>query len=119
MHLRRNQLLCMSHFIRHLFVGIILGFTPGITAAETTPTTYAGLVEFFLGLIGTLLVPGIFALVFLYSIWKIFDAWVINVADEKKRTDGKRFVVIAILSFVIMISVWGIVGILKNSIFGA
>ena len=94
-------------------------FIPNISSAETTPTTYAGFVEFFLGLIGTLLVPGIFALVFLYSVWKIFDAWVINVADERKRSDGKRFVVIAILSFVLMISVWGIVGMLKNSVFGA
>lgn len=98
---------------------LILLLAPLVSSAETTPTTYAGLVSFFLGLIGSLLVPGIFALLFLYSVWKIFDAWVINAADERRRSDGKRFVVIAVVSFVLMISVWGIVGILKSSIFGA
>ncbi len=104
-----------QHFVLPTLVFLLV---PAVVRAEPTPTTYAELVEFFLGLIGTILVPGIFAVVFLYAVWKIFDAWVINVGDEKKRGDGKRFVVIAIFSFVIMISVWGIVGLLKNSIFG-
>ncbi len=106
-----------THFLSWYLV--LITCIPHIGNAETTPTTYAGLVEFFLGLIGTLLIPGIFLIVFLYSVWKIFDAWVIDVADERKRSEGKRFVVIAILSFVLMVSVWGIVGLLKNSIFGS
>ena len=82
-----------------------------------TPTTFEGLVKGILGLIG-LAIPLIFAVVFLVLIWKIFDAWVINAADEKKREEGRQLAVTAVIVFVVMVSVWGIVALLQNSLFG-
>lgn len=83
----------------------------------TTPTTFKGLVNAILGLIN-LIIPVIFAIVFLFLIWKIFDAWVINAADEKKRTEGKQVALVAILVMVIMSVVWGVVIMLQSSLFG-
>lgn len=81
------------------------------------PTTFSELVGHLLGLIN-IIIPTIFALVFLFLCWKIFDAWVINAADEKKREEGKRLALVAALVVVLMIITWGIVAMIKQSIFG-
>lgn len=82
-----------------------------------TPTTFSGLVDGLLGLIN-LAIPLIISVVFLALVWKIFDAWVINAADEKKREEGKQTALVAVIVMVIMLSVWGIVALLRNSFFG-
>ena len=86
-------------------------------AAPTTPTDFKGVVLFVIDFIN-ILIPAIFGLLFLFIIWKIIDAWVIHAGDEKKREEGKRLVTVAILVFVLMISTWGIVTLIKTSIFG-
>lgn len=82
-----------------------------------TPTTFSGLVGAFLDLIN-LAIPLIFSVVFLYLAWKIFSAWVINGADEKSREEGKQTALTAVIVFVVMITVWGIVSMLRNFLFG-
>jgi uncharacterized membrane protein len=83
----------------------------------TTPTTFSDLVNGILGLIN-LAIPLIISVIFLGLVWKIFDAWVINAADEKKREEGKQTALVAVVVMVIMLSVWGIVALLRNSFFG-
>ena len=82
-----------------------------------TPTTFAKLVEGLINLIN-LAIPLIISVIFLVLVWKIFDAWVINAADEKKREEGKRIALTAVLVMVVMLAVWGIVTMIKNSLFG-
>lgn len=82
-----------------------------------TPTTYKGLVEFFVDLINIIL-PAIFACLFVYFVWKMIDAWVIHAGDEKSREEGRRYAVTAVIVFVVMVSAWGIVAMIKQSIFG-
>jgi hypothetical protein len=79
--------------------------------------TYGGLVQWILEIINTLILA-IFAIVFLYFIWKMIDSWILNVGDEKKLKEGKSYAMSAILVLVLMVSAWGIVAILKSSIFG-
>lgn len=82
-----------------------------------TPTTLAELVNLFLTFINYL-IPFLFAVIFVFVIWKIVDAWVINAGDEKKVAEGKTLVLVAILVFVLMLSTWGIVAMLRSSFFG-
>ncbi len=82
-----------------------------------TPTDIKSLAAFILRFI-EILIPALFAVVFVYVIWKIINAWVIHGGDETKRAEGRRLVVIAVLVFVVMISTWGIVALIKNSLFG-
>ena len=82
----------------------------------STPTTYKGLVNLIIELVNVI-VPGIFALIFVYFVWKVIDAWVINAGDETKRSEGKQYAFTAFIVFVVMISVWGIVAMLRNSMF--
>lgn len=84
---------------------------------DSAPTTFSGLVNGILGIIN-IIIPAIFGLLFVYILWKIVDAWVINAADTKKRDEGKQLVVVAILVFVLMVSTWGIIALLRNTFFG-
>jgi uncharacterized membrane protein len=81
-----------------------------------TPTDFRGIVNFFLDFIGVL-IPALFAILFIYIMWKIIDAWIIHADDETKRKEGKSLVVVAVLVFVLMISTWGIVGLIQRSLF--
>ncbi len=82
-----------------------------------TPTSFKELVDGLLGLVN-LIIPAIMAVVFVVLAWKIFDAWVINADDEKKQTEGKQIALTSVLVFVVLIAVWGIVIMIKRSIFG-
>ncbi|MCA9362754.1 hypothetical protein KC851_00315 [Candidatus Kaiserbacteria bacterium] len=82
-----------------------------------TPTTYGELVEFVLDLIN-IIIPTLLVVIFVYFIWKMVDAWVLHAGDETKRTEGRSYAVVAVIIFVVMVSVWGIVAMLKQSIFG-
>jgi hypothetical protein len=85
-----------------------------------TPKTFGGengLVDFVLSFINTL-IPLIFGVIFLYLVVKIIDAWIIHADDDSKREEGKRMMITAVIVLVVMISAWGIVNMIKSSIFG-
>ncbi len=82
-----------------------------------TPKNFADLVDLFIGLL-SLAVPLIFALTLLFIIWKIIDAWVINGGDQTKVDEGKQTALVGVLVLIVMSGVWGILEILRNSLFG-
>lgn len=81
------------------------------------PTTYSDLVTLIIDIIN-LIIPALFAVLFLYFIWKMIDAWIIHAGDEKSRASGKQYAIAAVITFVIMVSAWGIVALIKSSLFG-
>lgn len=80
-------------------------------------TTYEGLVDMFIGFIN-LLIPAMFALFFAYLIWKMVDAWVLHAGDPNKVAEGKMFAVTAVIVLVLLVSVWGVVAIIRSSFLG-
>jgi hypothetical protein len=82
-----------------------------------TPTTFAGLVSGLLGLVNVV-IPAILAVVFLFLVWKIIDSWIINAGDEKKLDEGKQYAVAAVFIMVLLTITWGIVALIRSSIFG-
>jgi hypothetical protein len=84
----------------------------------TTPTTYKELVASVVDLIN-IIIPMLFAILFVFFIWKIVDSWVLHAGDEAKRTEGKKYAILSVVVFVVMISAWGIVSLIRESIFGA
>ena len=81
---------------------------------DQTPTTYAGLVDELIGFINVL-IPAMFALLFVYFIWKMIDSWVLHAGDPNKVQEGKMFAVTAVIVLVVALSVWGIVAIIRTS----
>jgi len=75
-------------------------------------------VRVFLGNIVTFingtLVPLIFALAFLVFIWGMFKTFILGGSDPGKQEEGKQLMLYAIVGFVIMVSLWGIVNLLAD-----
>ena len=82
-----------------------------------TPQNFSQLVDDFINLI-TLIIPLVFALTLLVIIWKIVDAWILNGGDSAKVEEGKKTALIGVLVLVVMSGIWGILAILRSSIFG-
>ncbi len=75
--------------------------------------------DFITGIIGFIngpLVTGIFALAFLVFLWGMFKTFILGGHDEEKQSEGKQLMMYAIAGFVLMVSIWGIVNLIANSI---
>ena len=83
----------------------------------SAPTTFKGLINAIISLINVI-IPVLFAFLFLFVMWKLIDAWIINSDNETKREEAKGFLLTAILVMVLMVSTWGIVAMIKQSFFG-
>lgn len=78
--------------------------------------TFADLVGKFLDLIA-LLIPIVFALTIVVLSWGIINAWIINGGDQGSVDRGKKIAVAGVIALVVMVSVWGIVALLQNSLY--
>ncbi len=83
-----------------------------------TPTSFAEFAYMF-GDIINVSIRLIIAGVFVFMVWKIFDAWVIHAGDEKKLEEGKQTALVSVMVMTILLLVWGIVALVRQSIFGA
>lgn len=81
------------------------------------PSTFKELVNLLLGLIN-IIIPTILAFIFLFLVWKVIDSWVISAGDESKREEGKQYALVATIVMVLMVIAWGIVAMIRSSIFG-
>jgi len=69
-----------------------------------------------IGVINTVVIPVIFALVFAVFMWGIVKYFFLNVDDEKARESGRQFALWGILGLVVLFSVWGLVNILLSTL---
>ncbi len=66
-------------------------------------------------LINDSVIPFIFALAVVMFIWGAIKFFIIGAGEEKKRDQGKQFMIWGIVALAVMLSVWGLVGILRNT----
>jgi hypothetical protein len=83
----------------------------GINLGVITPYSN-GIINF----INSILVPVLFAIAFIVFLWGVFKYFILGAADEKSRTDGKQFVLWGLIGFVVILSVWGIVTIVGQTL---
>jgi len=76
--------------------------------------SYADLVGQVISLIN-LVIPAMFALIFVWLVWRVIDAWVLHADDPGKREEGRRMAITAVVVMVLAISAWGIVRLIANS----
>jgi len=81
----------------------------------TTPSTLAELVNFFIGFINSFIIL-LIGLAFVFTVWNIVSAWVIHADNETKRAEGKQIAFTSVIVMVVMLCVWGILTLLKNSL---
>ncbi len=60
-------------------------------------------------------IPLIFALATAVFLWGMVRFLFINVGEETKREQGKQFMIWGVIALAVMLSVWGLVGVLRST----
>ncbi len=64
--------------------------------------------------INYILVPLVFGLALIFFLWGVLQAFVIK-RDEDSRSEGKQYMIWAIVGLVVMVSLWGIVNLVSGA----
>jgi len=92
------------------FIPAALIFTPGLVFAVSDfnelATTVSGILSTIVGLLIAFAV-----VMFLYGVVKYITAG----AEEEKKKEARNVIIYGIIGIFAMVSVWGLVGILKNT----
>lgn len=79
--------------------------------------TFAQFVADIIGVINTVVVPLIGALIFLVFIWGVVKYFFLNnEGDSAKLKEGREFIFWGILGMVVFFSVWGFVNLLLSTL---
>lgn len=81
------------------------------------PSDFASLVEVLIDLL-SLVIPLLFSLALLIIVWKVIQLWILSGGDTGKIEEGKQVALVGVIALVIMSGVWGILALLRASIFG-
>lgn len=95
-------------------IGVLYLLPVVALAQEFEPITefIGGITNF----INSTLVPLVFAIAFLVFLWGVFKYFILGGSDEGKREEGRQLMLYAIIGFVLMISIWGIVNLLAGGL---
>ncbi|MBU0999078.1 pilin [Patescibacteria group bacterium] len=108
---------------------IVKTFDLSASAPTITPLTVAGgatcslagdpkfqdVLCYITGIINNSIIPLIFALATVMFVWGVVQFFILNADEEKKREQGKQFMIWGIIALAVMLSVWGLVGILGST----
>lgn len=93
---------------------------PFVTMAQEDDAGDFGEISTFIGKISTFingtLIPLIFGIALLVFLWGIFKYFILGGGDDGKREEGKQLMLYAIIGFVVMVSVFGIVNMIANGL---
>jgi hypothetical protein len=74
-----------------------------------------GLFNFALNIINGIIVPLIFAIAFLFFIFKIYQYFIAGGGNDEKVAEGRKFLAWSLVGFFVMFSVWGLVNIFVST----
>lgn len=98
----------------YLSAAFLLSF-PLFASAQVDATNVEDLGQGLIGLINNVAVPVLFAFAFLVFIFGVFQYFIQGGHDEEKRETGKSLMLWGIIGFFVMVSVWGLVNILRGT----
>ena len=102
--------------MKTLFLALVL-LLPPVSYAVSTPTDFADIVVIILDVINTLIAI-VFTMSLLVFMWGIMKGWVLNAGDEAAVQKGKSVAVVGIVVLFVTASIYGILAILRYSLFG-
>lgn len=97
--------------------GADLILTTGTTGSEacTLGPKLQGALEYGTCIISKSVIPFIFAIAAVGFVWGVVQYFILNADEEAKRTQGRQFMIWAIIAFVIMLGVWSLVAIVGDT----
>ena len=84
-------------------------------SAIISSSTIQNLLCYITGIINNAIIPLIFALAVAMFVWGVVNFFIINADEEAKRNQGKQFMIWGIIALAVMLSIWGLVGILGST----
>ena len=84
--------------------------------AVRAPRDFKGFVQILTDIMETLVIL-IFALTFIVFTWGLIKSWIIKGGDSEGVEEGKKIVLTGVIVLVIMTAFWGILNLLKSSLF--
>lgn len=87
---------------------------PLVTLAQ-----FGGVDTFFINIntfINNVLVPLVFGLALLVFIYGMFQYFILGGASDDSREKGRQLIIWAVIGFVMMVSIWGIVNLIAGSL---
>ncbi len=91
-----------------------MALTPVVALAQFGEiNTFFGKITSF---INDILIPLVFAVALLMFIWGMFWFFIAGGHDDEKRKQGKSLMLYAVLGFVLMVSIFGIVNLIANGL---
>lgn len=97
--------------ISFLFIALLAVF-PAATFAEVTD--FKSLMQLFVNLLGSVM-GLLYMAAFVAFFWGI-ALFILNTNDDKKRQEGKTWMLWSIIALFVMITIWGLVGLLVNTV---
>lgn len=77
-------------------------------------TDFKSLMQLFVNLLGSVM-GLLYMLAFVSFFWGI-ALFIFNTNDDKKRTEGKSWMGWSVIALFVMITIWGLVGLLVNTV---
>jgi len=81
----------------------------------TSTSTFQDYLSYITCVINNSIIPLIFALAVAMFVWGTVKFFVINADEEAKRAQGKQYMIWGIIALAVMLSIWGLVGILGKT----
>ncbi len=99
----------------------LLTFASGHVGGNSNQPYFGKVDSFFTNIVGFIdgvLIPFVFALALLIFIWGMFRFFILGGDNEDERAKGKQLILWSIIGMVIMVSIWGIVNVVAEGLFG-
>ena len=68
-----------------------------------------------INLINGIFIPVLMAVAFITFIWGVFKYFIWGAESDTERATGRRFILWGIIGFVVILSVWGLVAIVRGA----
>jgi uncharacterized membrane protein len=88
---------------------------PGVKGTCSLGSTFPDWLNYFTCIIGSSIIPFLFSLAVVMFVWGTIKFFIIDVDEEAKREQGRQFMLWGIIALAVMVSVWGLVGVLTKT----
>lgn len=93
----------------------ISNLAPSVTGTCSLGNTFPDWLNYFTCEIGQSIIPFLFSLAVVMFVWGTIKFFIIDVDEEAKREQGRQFMLWGIIALAVMVSVWGLVGVLTKT----
>lgn len=98
-----------------LFALPLLASAQGLARGDATGGDFGGLLGTILEFTNDVLIPFIIGIGFLVFVWGMFQYFIAGGANDEAKEKGKSLMIYAVLGFVLIIVLWGVVNLLATS----